>query len=800
MRFQDAMRGLLSALFDMLKSNMLGDLLQAIRALRKSPAFAIIAIASLALGIGANVTIYSMVREMLLDDISARQPDRLARVVADVTYAQYRDLQRTEAFQDVAFEAGFFDMIWNFGTHSEVAWEMITSPNFFDVLGVSAARGRLYSERDDGRPVAVVSYGFWRRRLGSDPGIIGRSLQFNGRLYTILGVLPRDYRSIRGHGVSPEVYRLAGVDSVRCHLFGRLRLGFTREQTGQILAARAVKIGGQDFARQVSRVWPLAGLGAHESLAGEDRYIAFFGALLGTAFLLAIIACFNVAGLLLARGLTRRRELAVRKALGASRVQLARHLLAEGFVLVASGAGVGLAIDAFLRNQLSYVRWPSAYNLPFEFHFQSDQSLFVYALSIAFIALLLSSLIPSWRGADADVSLAMKRGEPALSIRRWSLRNTFLAVQLALSAALLILGAVFLRGFLEVSTVDPGFDVAQTAIAVVHSQSPDHRGENGWKWRDGAVRAVKDIPGVVAVTSIGTLPFMGELPAATIRRKDQPASLTRDAFFVGAGEDFAQVLGIPILRGRDFELADRSRQPAPALVSETLARELFGNQDPIGAQLLVGKDPERTIEVIGVTRDVRMRTLGEGSTPVFFTPFSDTQLLVRAAGDSGQWAAPLRRVLQETDSNAAIDVRPLSDAAAGAIFPMRVAAGFLGSLSAIGLVLVLTGLYSAVSYATRRRTREMAIRSAIGATRSIILWTATRDAIAVLVFGIVIGFLLAIAAIRPLVDVLPSGVNPWSPLMFAAAGLLLFATGAGAAFLPARFAANADPALALREE
>jgi putative ABC transport system permease protein len=569
------------------------------------------------------------------------------------------------------------------------------------------------------------------------------------------------------------------------------------------LAARAAQIGGQDFARQVSRVWPMAGLAAHQNLVGEDSYVVFFGALFGTALLLAIIACFNVAGLLLARGVTRQRELAIRKALGASRFQLARHLLAEGFVLVVLGAGVGLVVDAILRNWLSYVRWPSAYNVPIEFHFQNDRGLFLYALGAALTALLVSSLLPSMRGSNADIGLAMKQGEPAFSIRRWNLRNGFVAVQLALSMVLLMLGGLFLRGFLQVARVDPGFDVSHTVIAVVHS--PDHRGPKAWNWRDGLVRRVKEVPGVIGVTSIGTLPFMGELPQHPIRRKGDQLSMAAGggyaAYEVGAGEQFSKVLGIPILRGRDFEIDDRSRQPMPALVNQTLARALFGDADPIGAQLLVGRNNERVLEIIGVTADAKMRTLGEDRAPVFFTPFSDSQLLVRVAGNPRQWIMRLRTVLaEEVDSLSPIDVRPLSDATAGAIFPMRVAAGFVGSLSGLGLLLVLAGLYSSVSYATRRRTREMAIRAAVGATRSIILWTAIRDGVAVLACGVALGLPLAIAAIRPLTDILPDGVDPWNPAMFLAVGLLLIATGAGAAFIPARFAANVDPSLALRQD
>jgi putative ABC transport system permease protein len=782
---------------------LLSDIRHAARGLRKSPALAAIAIASLALGIGANVTIYSVVREMIFDDISARQLDRLARVDGDVSYARYRDLRRAGAFQDLAFDTGLFDTNWKAGPRNEVAWGMSTSANFFDVLGVGAELGRLYSQADEGRPVAVVSYGFWRARLHSDPNIVGRSLQFNGRLYTILGVLPRDYRSIMGHGVSPEFYRLARTDSTRCHLFGRLRDGFTRQSTREALIAAANTTGDHDFARQIANVRPMAGLAAHSNGMGDDRrYFVFFVALFGTALMLALIACFNVAGLLLARGITRRRQLAIRKALGANRFQVARYLLAEGFVLVVLGAGLGLMVDAFLRNQLSYVRWPSAYNLPFEFHFQNDRGLFLYALAAALTALLVSSLFPSLRGSNADLNLALKQGEhqgePAFSIRRWSLRNGFLALQLALSVVLLTLGVLFLRSFLQVAQVNPGFDISHTVMATVYST--EHGGPGGWSWRDRVVQKLKEVPGVLGVTSIGTLPFMGELPQEAIRRKGDATSSARDAYNVGAGEQFGKVLGIPILRGRDFEIADRSRQPVPVLVNQTLAQALFGDADPIGGGLLAGRDRERVFEIIGVTADAKMRTLGEDHAPVFFTPFVDSQFIVRVAGNPAQWTLPLQNALGEADPVSAIVVKPVSEASAGAIFPMRVAAGFVGSLSALGLLLVLTGLYSSVSYATRRRTREMAIRAAVGATRANILWTAISDGLAILAFGIAVGLPLAIAAIRPLTDILPAGVNPWDPVMFSAVGILLLATGAGAAFLPARFVANVDPSLALREE
>jgi putative ABC transport system permease protein len=778
------------------------DLRQALRDLRKSPALAAIGVLSLGLGIGANVTVYSVVRELILDDLSATRPDRLARVDAEVPYAVYRELQDTGLFAGLAFDAGLGDLIWDRGTSGEVAWQMTTSANFFDVLGVRASAGRLYAAGDEGLPVAVVSYGFWQNRLDRDPHVPGRALRLNGRMYTVLGVLPRDYRSVLGHGVSPEIYLISRPGARRCHLFGRLRDGSSRLETRQALVAAGRPLGGDTLARQVATLRPMAGLAANASRVGDDRrFFLFFVMLFATAVMLGVIGCFNVAGLLLARSISRQRELAIRKALGASRARLIRQFLADGLALVVPAALAGLAVDAFLRDRLSDVRWPSAYNLPFQFHFQGDRGLFLYALAAAAAALVVSSLVPALRGSRADLGLAMKQGEPAFSVRRWSLRNSFLCVQVALSVVLLALAALFSRAFFQVAFLSPGFDVSHTVIAVVHPEpgwkpSPGDR----WAWCDAVVRRLEAVPGVRGVTSIGILPLMGELGREDVRRVDRPLSAMHQADSVGAGERFSEVMGIPLLRGRDFELADRTRRPESVIVNQTLARQLFGDGDPVGAHLMAGRENARDLEIIGVAADAKMRTLGESPHAMLFTPFSETQLIVLVAGDPAQWIRPLRDAAAGVPGASAIDVRPLSDAAAGAIFPMRAAAAFAGSLGALGLFLVLIGLYGSVSYATARRTREMAIRAAIGAPRSAIVGTAIRAGLGVLACGVAAGVPLAAAAIRPLADVLPDGVDPWNATMFAVTGGLILAIGAAAAWIPARRAANVEPSFALRQE
>lgn len=774
---------------------LLIDIRQALRGLRKSPVLAAVATTSLALGIGANVTVYSVVREMILDDLSARRPDRLARVDgADVSYAEYRDLRAARIFEDLAYERGLSDRIWQAAGRSEMAWTFTTSPNFFDVLGIDASTGRLYSQSDEGRGMAAVSYGFWRKRLRGDPRAVGQSLRLNDRLYIIGGVLPRDYRSVLGHGVSPEVYLADAGDA--CRLFGRLRDGLSRQQSLQALAAASGTIGGQDFSRRISILRPMSGFTANAAKTGDERlYFLFFAMLFGVAGTLTLIACSNVAGLLLARALGRQRDLAIRKALGASRLQIARLLLAEACVLVLAGAGAGLMLDAVLRNNLSYVRWPTAYGIPFEFHFQNDSGLFLYASATAFAALLLSSLIPALRGSDAGVGVALKLGEPSISMRRWNLRGAFVILQVALSTVLLTLGAVFTQSFAQLVRTGPGFDVAHTLIAAVHPLPGRPR-----DLRQQVVRRITAVPGVESVTSAGTLPFMGELPDALLRRDGEPLSAIRHSYFMGAGDRYCATLGIPVLRGRDFEITDRERQPVPIIVNRTLASAFFGEADPIGEHLRLGRDKEELLEIVGVAANTKMRTMGEGEAPLFFRPEFNAQLLVRVAGRPAQWIEPLRAALSEVDGTAALDVRPMEDAAAGALFPMRVASGFVGLLSLCGLALALVGLYASVSFAVSRRTREFGIRAALGASRLRIVGTALRDGMAVLLCGAMAGACAAFLAIRTLLDLLPASVNPWAPAPFAAVLLLILATGAMAAWIPARRAGNVDPSIALRQD
>jgi putative ABC transport system permease protein len=791
--------------FVQMQSFMTG-LRQAVRGLRTAPALSAVAIASLALGIGANVTVFSVVREMILDDVSARSPDQLARVDGiDVSYTLYRQLRTADAFEDLAFYRNFGDRIWRTGNRSEIVWRLTTSANFFDVLGVRAYAGRLYSQADDGHELAVSSYGLWRKRLHADPHVVGQPIQLAGKLYTLVGILPRDYRSIYGHGVAPELY-LSDAGNTDQHdrlygLFGRLRRGAGLEQTRQAFAAAAERLKGPDPARRIVELRPLSGLRANAAKLGDEHlFLLFFVTLFGVAGMLALIGCSNVAGLLMVRTLNRQRELAIRKALGAKRIQILCPLLAEGSMLVFCGAGLGLALDAFLRDGLSALRWPSAYGIPLEFHFQSDSGLFLYGGVTALAAWLLSSLLPALRGADADLNFVIKQSEPSFSVRRWDMRNRFVILQVVLSMLLLTVSSLFTRSLLHLASAGPGFDATHTLIAVIHPLPGRYDGERSWDLRRQVLQHIESVPGVSAVTSAEMLPLMGEVPGNALRRQGDPISARRNVYVMGAGENYFRTLNIPILRGRDLKIADRGRTPIPVVVNQTLARDVLAWEDPIGQRLVIGREKETLLEIVGVATDFKMRTMGEANVPAVFTPDFNAQLFVRVAGNPALWIEPLKDALGKVDGTAALDVRPLEEAVGGAMFPMRVATGFLGSLASLGLALSLIGLYGSVSYAVRRRTREFGIRSALGASRQKIVWTALRDGVGVLACGAGIGAPLALLAIWPLVDLFPAGLNPWAPAPLLGVVLLLFATGAAAIWAPARRAARVDPSMALRQE
>jgi predicted permease len=621
----------------------------------------------------------------------------------------------------------------------------------------------------------------------------------NGRIYTITAILDPNYRSIYGSDFAPQVYVPTAPDSGRFLVFGRMLPGRSSGATRESLRSAATALGGAELGRRIANLYPIGGFAGHVAAQGDPVFPVLM-ALYVVAGMLALIGCANAAGLLLARSVGRQREIAIRKAIGAGRWQIVRHLLAEGCVMAGAGTVLGYLLHIGVAARLRLLTYPGAYAQPYEFHFETDAGLVLYAAAIGVAALLLSSLVPALRGASADLSLAIRQAAPAFSARRWGLRSSLVGVQMALSVVLLALGVFFTRGFLHMGAAKPGFDTVHTLFAGVQPVRGAHTGEDYFTWRDDLLRAVRGAPGVAAASSTSIIPLSGDLQHILLRRGDEPHSPTREAYRTGVGDQYFTTFAIPILRGRDFEARDRTRRPLPTVINRRLAGELFGAEDPVGRRLVMGSDPGEVLEIVGVCGNTRVRTLAEDDPPAFYVPGFDTGLVARVAGDPALWIEPLRRALGSVDSDAALDIRTMHDATEGAIWPIRMAALFLASLSGLGLALALVGLYASVTDSTSRRTREMGIRVALGATPARIVWVSVRDSIGVLLCGGTVGTIFAIAAIHPVAKLAPAGVDPWSPVMFTAVLLILLASGSAAAYLPARRAAKLDPSVALREE
>lgn len=430
---------------------------------------------------------------------------------------------------------------------------------------------------------------------------------------------------------------------------------------------------------------------------------------------------------------------------------------------------------------------------------QSDSALLLYAGFVALVALLVSSLLPALRGAEADLGLTMRQTEPSFSARRWDIRKGFVLLQVVLSMVLLTVSSLFARNLLSLTAAGPGFDATHTLIAAVHPLPGRYDGERSWALRRQLLQHIQSIPGVESVTSAGILPLMGEIPSDIVRRQRESVPNWRNVYVIRAGENYFRTLNVTILRGRDLEITDRGRTPISVVVNQTLAHDVFPSEDPIGQHLVIGREKTTVLEIVGVAADFKMRTMGEAHVPAVFMPDFNAQFLVRVAGNPAPWVESLRNAIANVDGTAALDIRPLQDAVGGAMFPMRVATGSLSFLSSLGLALALIGLYGSVSYAVRRRTREFGIRAALGASRQRIVRTALLDGIVVVGCGICLGGPLALSAIRPLVDLFQAGFNPWAPAPLLGVVLLLFATSAAAIWIPARRAASVDPSVALRD-
>jgi predicted permease len=782
------------------------DLRYAARALRRNRALTLAAVASLALGIGANTTIFSVAREALFSEPSCRDPQSLVQISVSgntwIPMPQYRFLEEAHAFDGLAGMNIQMVVNWRDGNRSyRLAGTRVTG-NFFEVTGIPVAMGRPIERGES--DVAVITHGFWTNHLGGDPNVVGSTLELDGKPYTVVGVLPRDHRMLAGFGFTPDLYLT--MDPIEVMLYARLPRGMTR----QAAYARL-----QPICREVDRVYPdvnrkwakevrLSAVGGVERLQENGQaaisLVAFFGMLVVVTAIVVLIACANVSSLLLARAFTRSREFAIRMSLGGSRGRLVRQLLAESLLLALLGTGAGLLLNLWLTRLLSGVHIPTP--LPIELLIRPDRMLLAYSVVIAFVVTLATGLVPALKGTRTGIGGALKEGGRQTGPAGYTLRNALVIGQLAVSILLLSVGLLFIRNLIQATSFNAGFDTTHTIVATVQGTS-NRRG-----FVDTALERLRALPGIEAASPASAVPLNPFLafnqPGGQFRPDAGSRRVRLQYNFNAVGPEYFRIMGIPILQGRAFADSDRLGAPQVVILNENMARRLFGSTGPVGHVLRFPDN--RDARVIGIARNSRYVTLGEDNAMALYAPFSQqaarsyAHFFVRTRAAPETMVRKMDETLAAQDAAAAVETRAMSEIFAGALLPSRWGAAILVSMALFGLMLASIGLYGVLLYAIQQRIREIGIRVALGATPGDVLAMVVGQSLRLVAAGMAIGLAVAMVAVRPLSMFLVPEVRPADPMNFVAVASVLALVAGLATLAPTARALRVDPAVALRHE
>ncbi len=788
------------------------DLRYSARALRRNPAFSLTAIFCLALGIGANTTIFSLTSSFLFSLPSCRDASSLIAIWEGGNSASsitdYKFLRNSHIFDGMAGINPEHEVNWRDGGRTSRLYAGLVTDDYFGVLGVPfhLGRGIAPGETD----TAVLSDRLWRGRFLADRSVLGRKIVLDGRLYTVVGVLPANHRTIVGFGFSPEIYVPAVHDDDFVQFYARLPKGMS-------MAAARTRL--QSVFQQLDHVYPkegwkraaqvrITGVTGMDVLAGDmmGPVLAFFGMLLIVVGLVLLIACANVASLLLARAASRSQELAIRLSLGASRMRIVRHLLAESMLLAVLGAIAGLLIDIVCADLVGKLRLPLP--IPIQLVMTPDWRLFLYCALVAILSALISGLMPALKAVQKDVNQALKSGQRQTE-RSWGLRSALVAGQLAVSIMLLATGFLFIHNLLRATSMNPGFDTHHTIWAYMRL-APGHYKDRVKQsaFVENALGRLRALPGVEAAAITRRVPLNDNCHTQLDLSTDLSPTPMRVSYeCINVSPDYFRAIGIPLLRGREFSVRDRKGSQPVAIVNETFARTVFGNRSPLGHTItILNPISIRTMLVVGLVKDSKYFTLGEKQRLALYEPYFfydepvDLNFIVRAYGSPSPQVKPVTDLLGRLDPSAAIETKPMIQSLGLALLPSQAGAAMLGAMGVLSLALAAIGLYGIVLYAISRRTREIGLRVALGATPASILGIVCRYSFALAGAGMIVGLALAFFATRPLAMFLVPGLSPSDPAAFLAVVAVLGAVALLATIPPAVRALRVDPMTALRYE
>ncbi|HLY43356.1 MAG TPA: ABC transporter permease [Terracidiphilus sp.] len=812
--------------------NLTEDLRYAMRTLVRAPGFSFIVIISIALGFAANATVFSVANGLLWGLLPVKDPGRIVMFSEGQSYSypdylDYRD-QSADLFEGGV--TGHFPLIpASIGGNGqpERVWGQAVTGNFFPSLGVPMTLGRSIGPEDDQtgghNHVVVLSNNLWRRRFGGAANILNHDVALNGRYYTVVGIAPAGFYGVdRGivsefwvplavaAEVMPDLATDGSITTRRDNQWlmmnGRLKPGVTRKQAEVEL--NVIKKRLDDTYRKDEKRHDTLTLQTAGGLIAGSATPAFtlMAVLMVVVGLVLLVACANVANLLLARAIGRQKEIAIRLAMGAGRRQLIRQLLFESFILALTGAGVGFVLAAGAARAISNFQLPLPFPVVFDFNVDMRVALFTLGLSI--VTALLFGLVPAMRASRPDLVGALKDG-PALfgRVGRSRLRNTLVVVQVALSLVLLATAGLFLRSLGNASSIDIGFNTGNLLMMTIDPKLQSYSHDKTVQFLSQVRERVSALPGVRSVSFVGVVPLsIGSSNNSYDVDEVQghpKQSVNADTNSVGSG--YFKTMGIPLLRGRDF--VPSSDDQHTAIINETMASHLFPGQDPIGRVIRQDKD-EYT--VIGVTRNSKLRTIGERPLDAIFmflnaapekaNSFFGTTLLVKTTVTPEAMEHSVRQQIGALDPNMAVfNIQTMQQHVDKSLLLPRISALLLGIFGTVGLTLAAIGLYGVMSYSVRSRTREIGIRMALGAKPQRVLRMVLRQGLILTGIGLAIGLAIALIVGRFAASVL-YGTSGSDLLTFAVVSVVLVTTAAVAVLIPALRAARVEPTVALRYE
>jgi predicted permease len=807
------------------------------RMLAKAPALTAMVVLTLGLGIGANTAIFSVVNAFLLRPLPVKNPEQIV-VVANSTesdtdphelsYLDYLDYRaHCNAFADITgYRLGFVGL--SSGGRSNRILVSYVPGNYFGTLGLDPQLGRLIlpseGEKPGADPVVVLGNSFWRRRFGGDPAVIGKMVNVNARPYTIIGVAPEKFRGTfalaemdaflpLGMAALDPSYKDSfthrGNQSFR--VVGRLKPGVSPRQAEaalQVIASQLAREYPDTNKTNRMHVFPEPRARPNPSTATVNPIAATV--FLGLAGLVLLVACVNVANLLLTRSTVREKEIAIRRALGASRARLIRQLLTESVILALLASVAGALLGWWSARSLRGFRFPG--DVPFNFDINLDTRVFVYLAGIALTTGILVGLVPALRSSGGNLNDTLREGgrAPSGSGGRHRVRNGLVVTQVAGSLVLLIVAGLFVRSLGNARNANLGFrpeNLLNLCMDPAQQGYDEARGKAFYREVEQRVRA---LPGVESAGLSFSVPFgywheFGDVNAEGHPPEPGKKSPASGRNFVGT--DYFTTMRIPVLRGRALNEQDSETVPLVAVVNESMAQRLWPGEDPIGRRFFYDKSPDRPLEVVGVVQDGKYEWIFEDQEMHFYAPLAQSYrslrvLHVRTAGAPENMALTVQKEIRALDPDVAVyGVMTMHQHLQGvdALFLINVGAGFATGLGGLGLLLALVGVYGVVSFAAGQRTHEIGIRMALGAQRRQTLKMVLREGFGLVMVGIGAGLAAALAATRLIADML-FGVKPADPLTFGGVALLLAAVALVACFIPAQRATRVDPMIARRYE